>query len=70
MALKTSLRWQKSFHDDDKVKRTEGHSTLAMSAFMLSSLATPIARKALVKEMWESGAHVIVGDIIFGVFKD
>jgi hypothetical protein len=27
---------------------------------MLSSLPTAIAKKALVKEMWESGAYVMV----------
>jgi hypothetical protein len=56
-----SLRWQRSFHDDDKIKRTEGHDVLALSAFTLSSLPTPLARKSIVKEMWESGANVMVG---------
>ena len=27
---------------------------------MLTSLSTTLERKALVKEMWESGAHVLV----------
>jgi ribosomal protein RSM22 (predicted rRNA methylase) len=34
--------------------------TLALSAFALSGLQSPLARKQLVKEMWESGADVIV----------
>ena len=55
-----SLVWQKSFQDDDKIRRSEGHDTIALSAFMLTSLPTAVARKALVKEMWESGAHVMV----------
>lgn len=55
-----SLSWQKSFQEGDKVQGSLGHNTLALSAFTLSSLPTPIARKALVKEMWESGADVIV----------
>jgi ribosomal protein RSM22 (predicted rRNA methylase) len=33
---------------------------VALSAFSLSSLSTPIARKQLIKEMWESGADVFV----------
>jgi len=31
-----------------------------LSAFVLSSLPTPLARKQLVKEMWESGAGVMI----------
>ncbi|OAX42679.1 Rsm22-domain-containing protein [Rhizopogon vinicolor AM-OR11-026] len=55
-----SATWQKSFREDDIIKRTEAHDTLALSAFMLSNLQTPLAKKKLVKEMWESGAHTIV----------
>lgn len=55
-----SLSWQKSFRDDDKLRRSDGDDALALSAFMLTALPTPQARKALVKEMWESGAHVMV----------
>ncbi|KAL0951798.1 hypothetical protein HGRIS_008465 [Hohenbuehelia grisea] len=55
-----SLSWQKSFKEEDKLGRSRGHDTLAISAFMLTSLPTPLARKNLVKEMWESGAHTIV----------
>jgi hypothetical protein len=55
-----SVSWQRSFRDDDKIRRSEGQDTVALSAFMLTSLPTTIARKALVKEMWESGAHVMV----------
>ncbi|KAF8899156.1 mitochondrial small ribosomal subunit Rsm22-domain-containing protein [Infundibulicybe gibba] len=36
-----SLTWQKSFKDDDRIRRMDGHGNL-------------------VKEMWESGAHVMV----------
>lgn len=53
--------WQKAIHDEDKVARADGGKTLALSAFLLSSLSTSLQRKALVKEMWESGAEVIVG---------
>lgn len=55
-----SPSWQKSFHDSDRVRRVEGGDTVALSAFMLSSLPTPLARKTMVKEMWESGADVMV----------
>ncbi|KAK1233060.1 37S ribosomal protein S22 [Marasmius sp. AFHP31] len=56
----TVVSWQRSFREDDKVSRLTGHDTLALSAFNLSSLPTHLARKALVKEMWESGAHTLV----------
>ncbi|KAJ3558994.1 hypothetical protein NM688_g608 [Phlebia brevispora] len=52
--------WQKAFHEEDEVDRLQGTSTTALSAFMLSSLSSPLARKKLVKEMWESGAEVLV----------
>ncbi|KAJ7150294.1 Rsm22-domain-containing protein [Mycena filopes] len=54
------ISWHKSFRAEDAIPRPEGHHTVALSAFMLSSLPTNIARKALVKEMWSSGAHVMV----------
>lgn len=34
---------------------------------MLSTLQTPLARKKLVKELWESGAYTIVS-FPFGLF--
>ncbi|PCH34122.1 Rsm22-domain-containing protein [Wolfiporia cocos MD-104 SS10] len=52
--------WQKAFHEDDKINLANSEGSLALSAFMLSTLPTPVARKTLVKEMWESGAGVIV----------
>ncbi|KAG5645336.1 hypothetical protein DXG03_006398 [Asterophora parasitica] len=55
-----SLSWQKSFKEDDQIRRSEGHDAVALSAFMLTSLQTPQMRKAMVKEMWESGAHLLV----------
>ncbi|KAK7007022.1 3-methyl-2-oxobutanoate hydroxymethyltransferase [Favolaschia claudopus] len=54
------VSWQKSFRESDTIPRSQGHNTIALSAFMLSSLSTDIARKALIKEMWSSGAHVMV----------
>ncbi|KAF9075038.1 mitochondrial small ribosomal subunit Rsm22-domain-containing protein [Rhodocollybia butyracea] len=55
-----SVSWQRVFHEEDRMSRDIGQHTLALSAFNLSSLPTNIARKTLVKEMWESGAHTIV----------
>ncbi|KAF8665511.1 hypothetical protein AX16_000525 [Volvariella volvacea WC 439] len=55
----SNISWQKTFREENKMPLSEGHDVLALSAFMLTTL-TPLARKALVKEMWESGAHVIV----------
>lgn len=54
-----SISWKKTYHGAEKPERTEGE-VLAISAFMMSALPTPLARKALVKEMWESGAETIV----------
>ncbi|KAF8841935.1 hypothetical protein BDN67DRAFT_966448 [Paxillus ammoniavirescens] len=55
-----SATWQKSFHEDDCVDLAEGHDALALSAFMLSALSTPLAKRNMVKEMWDSGAHTII----------
>ncbi|KAH7886180.1 mitochondrial small ribosomal subunit Rsm22-domain-containing protein [Phlebopus sp. FC_14] len=55
-----NVAWKKSFHESDRVDLREGHDTLAISAFMLSTLPTTLARKAMVKEIWESGAHTII----------
>ncbi|KAJ3895786.1 mitochondrial small ribosomal subunit Rsm22-domain-containing protein [Lentinula edodes] len=52
--------WQRAFHDDNKMARSLGEDTIALSAFKLTSLPTNIARKSLVKEMWESGAHTLI----------
>ncbi|KAJ3487116.1 hypothetical protein NLI96_g3758 [Meripilus lineatus] len=52
--------WQKSFQEINKIRRTEGKNVIALSAFMLSSLPTPLSRKALVKEIWESGAEMMI----------
>lgn len=62
----TTVRWQKGFSDVDYVRRSEGGSVLALSAFYLSTLPTPLARKAAVKEMWKSGAGTIVSVAFFG----
>ncbi|TFK77519.1 Rsm22-domain-containing protein [Pluteus cervinus] len=53
------VSWHRSFQGGD-ILDLNGRDTLALSAFLLTTLPTPLARKALIKEMWESGAHVIV----------
>ncbi|KAF6754297.1 hypothetical protein DFP72DRAFT_899894 [Ephemerocybe angulata] len=55
-----TIQNHKSLLEEDYVPREEGQKTLGLSAFTLSSLPTPLARKQLVKEMWESGAHTLV----------
>ncbi|KAI0778648.1 mitochondrial small ribosomal subunit Rsm22-domain-containing protein [Trametes elegans] len=54
------VSWQKAFREDNVTAREDGSSVVALSAFFLSSLPTPFDRKALVQEMWESGAEVMV----------
>lgn len=54
------ISWQKTFRQENSVDRLEGRNTLALSAFLLSTLHTPHMKKALVKQMWDSGADVIV----------
>ncbi|EIW87110.1 hypothetical protein CONPUDRAFT_116167 [Coniophora puteana RWD-64-598 SS2] len=55
------ISWSKSYHEDrHSVPREEGSNTLALSAFNLSSLNPPLARKTQVKEMWQSGAGTII----------
>lgn len=55
-----SVSWQKSFHEDNATDRARGSDAMALSAFLLSSLPTHVDRKLLVKEMWDSGAEVMV----------
>ncbi|KAF9654157.1 Rsm22-domain-containing protein [Thelephora ganbajun] len=54
------VSWEKSFQEDDRIPRSQARDVLALSAFSLSSIPTPSSRRALVKQMWESGAHTIV----------
>lgn len=56
----TSLSWRKSYAPSDRLPRSQSNDVLALSAFYLSSLPNGIARKELVKEMWESGAKTLV----------
>lgn len=55
-----SVSWQKCFHEDNVVGREDGSDVLALSAFLISSLPNHVDRKLLVKEMWDSGAEVMV----------
>ncbi|TFY71841.1 hypothetical protein EVG20_g1169 [Dentipellis fragilis] len=55
-----TVSWRKSHTTDLDSTTVEGASTLALSAFHITAIPTPVQRKALVKEMWESGADVII----------
>ncbi|KAI0308079.1 mitochondrial small ribosomal subunit Rsm22-domain-containing protein [Multifurca ochricompacta] len=54
------ISWQRKFHRDNWPQSYDGSQTIAVSAFFLSTLQTSLQRKALMKEMWESGADIIV----------
>ncbi|KAH9943984.1 mitochondrial small ribosomal subunit Rsm22-domain-containing protein [Epithele typhae] len=54
------ISWQKLFHEDNAIDRVDGPGTMALSAFLLSTLQTDVDRKQLVKQMWDSGAEVMV----------
>ncbi|OBZ68493.1 Rsm22-cox11 tandem protein 2, mitochondrial [Grifola frondosa] len=54
------VSWRKSWQEHDEFSRSEGGDVIALSTFILSSLPTPLARKTMVKEMWESGADVMI----------
>ncbi|KAF8807962.1 Rsm22-domain-containing protein [Phlegmacium glaucopus] len=55
-----NVQWKKTFKQEDVIQREEGHDTIALSAFMLTSLSSHVAQKNLVKEMWDSGALTII----------
>lgn len=61
--LKTE--WKKSFKEIDILLKDDGPTTLALSAFMLSSLPNTVAQKTMVDEMWRSGAHTMVSNCEF-----
>jgi hypothetical protein len=61
------VSWQRKFHPDSIPQAHDGSSTVAISAFFLSTLHTPLQRKALIEEIWKSGAETIV--IRFTVFN-
>ncbi|KAI0274926.1 mitochondrial small ribosomal subunit Rsm22-domain-containing protein [Gloeopeniophorella convolvens] len=54
------ISWQRKFRADDWLQLHNGGGTIAISAFLLSTLQGSIQRKAVLKEMWESGAETIV----------
>ncbi|KAJ2923858.1 hypothetical protein H1R20_g13241, partial [Candolleomyces eurysporus] len=55
-----SVRHRKTLGEEENLPREEGKKTVALTAFTLSSLTSPLARKQLVKEIWESGAHTMI----------
>ncbi|KAF8273002.1 mitochondrial small ribosomal subunit Rsm22-domain-containing protein [Lactarius quietus] len=54
------VSWQRKFHSDNIPQVHDGSSTVAISAFFLSTLNTQLQRKALIEEIWECGAETIV----------
>lgn len=63
------MRWLRGFSDTEQIYRSEGTDVLALSAFYLSSLSTSLARRDLVKQIWSSGASVIVSaSFSYGAF--
>lgn len=60
--LAASVSLQKTLHSSDRVPRASavGLGTVALSAFMLNALGNPSLRRVMVKEMWDSGADVLV----------
>lgn len=54
------MSWKKSLDEDFILDGPQKANTIALSAFTLSALPTAQARKVMVREMWESGAEVIV----------
>ncbi|KDR85631.1 hypothetical protein GALMADRAFT_84637 [Galerina marginata CBS 339.88] len=55
-----NVKWKKSYREEDRVLHQEGNKTIALSAFMLTSLPNTVSQKTLVQEMWDSGAHTII----------
>ncbi|KAF9531847.1 mitochondrial small ribosomal subunit Rsm22-domain-containing protein [Crepidotus variabilis] len=56
----TSVKWQKSYQANNKLPKEDAPKTISLSAFTLTTLPSPVAQKAMVEEMWASGAHTIV----------
>ncbi|PPQ72470.1 hypothetical protein CVT24_003094 [Panaeolus cyanescens] len=54
------VQWQKSFKEENIFISDETDKSIALSAFMLTSLPTALQQKAMVEEMWKSGAQTIV----------
>lgn len=58
------VTWQKTLQAVDEVRQSQGKTTLALSAFHLSTLPGSYARRSVINEIYHSGADVIVGHII------
>lgn len=57
------VKWSKGLSSSELAASREGQ-TLALSAFHLSSLPNDVSRKELVKQIWDSGADVIVSPVL------
>ncbi|KIJ36933.1 hypothetical protein M422DRAFT_33984 [Sphaerobolus stellatus SS14] len=58
----TTVNFNKYLHNEDRVSKGSetGQRTIALSAFLLNTITSGYARKDLLKEIWYSGADVIV----------
>lgn len=56
----SEISWRRSLPAKELDIAPRSRDILALSAFTLSSLPTPLARKAVVQEMWESDADVMI----------
>ncbi|KAF9486377.1 Rsm22-domain-containing protein [Pholiota conissans] len=54
------ITWTKSFKPEHQVPVEDGPKTLALSAFLLTSLDTSVAQKIIIQQMWNSGADTII----------
>ncbi|KAH9004167.1 Rsm22-domain-containing protein [Lactarius hatsudake] len=63
----SNVSWQRKFQPDDIPQVYDGSSTVAISAFFLSTLQKPFQRKALIEEIWGSGAETIPRELLLNL---
>ncbi|KAH8119963.1 Rsm22-domain-containing protein [Phellopilus nigrolimitatus] len=56
----TKITWNRGFSIGEEISHSGSDDVLALSAFHLSSLPSQLARKEMIKQMWSSGANIIV----------
>ncbi|XP_006454221.1 hypothetical protein AGABI2DRAFT_182202 [Agaricus bisporus var. bisporus H97] len=55
-----SINWQKGWSSEENMNPLHAGNSVALSAFLLTTLPDNLSRKNLVQEIWESGANTIV----------
>ncbi|KAL1739148.1 mitochondrial small ribosomal subunit Rsm22-domain-containing protein, partial [Schizophyllum fasciatum] len=55
-----AVTWQKAHHEEDVLPRSERNSAMALSAFALAAQPNPLSRRRIAKQMWDSGAELMV----------